>query len=150
MKKIYEKSSGGIVYRKNGKKVYVLLLEWINSKGKKEYVFPKWHIEPWETALQAAIREVSEETWLQKEDLQLIKFITKLRYTFVASYIHPHLLIEKDVYMFLIKYNGADQPSVQKEERFVWYKWVPFERIRYFQIKFDLIDIIQKNKVYFI
>jgi len=32
MAKIYEKSSGGIVYRKLKNKVEVLLLEWKNSK----------------------------------------------------------------------------------------------------------------------
>jgi len=41
MAKIYEKSSGGILYRKTQKGVEVLLLEWLNSKGQSEYVIPK-------------------------------------------------------------------------------------------------------------
>jgi hypothetical protein len=41
MAKIYEKSSGGVVYRKTGNKVEVLLLTWRNSKNEEEYVIPK-------------------------------------------------------------------------------------------------------------
>jgi hypothetical protein len=41
MAKKYEKSSGGIVYRIQGGKVEILLLEWLNSKKEKVYVIPK-------------------------------------------------------------------------------------------------------------
>jgi predicted NUDIX family NTP pyrophosphohydrolase len=45
MARIYEKSSGGIVYRKKEGNMEVLLLEWLNSKGNVELVIPKGHIE---------------------------------------------------------------------------------------------------------
>jgi hypothetical protein len=41
MAKQYEKSSGGVVYRKNGTKIEILLLKWKNSKQMEEYVIPK-------------------------------------------------------------------------------------------------------------
>jgi hypothetical protein len=41
MAKIYEKSSGGIVYRKKNNKIEVLLLKWLNSRNKEIYVIPK-------------------------------------------------------------------------------------------------------------
>ena len=41
----YEKSSGGIVYRKNWDKIEILLLEWLNSRKNREWVIPKGHIE---------------------------------------------------------------------------------------------------------
>jgi hypothetical protein len=41
MARRYEKSSGGIVYRKNGDKIEILLLKWTNSKNNEEYVIPK-------------------------------------------------------------------------------------------------------------
>ena len=78
MAKKYEKSSGGIVYRKNGNKVEILLLKWLNSKKEEIYVIPKGHIENGEVAKDAAVREISEEAGLQKKDLEVIKFITKL------------------------------------------------------------------------
>lgn len=150
MARIFEKSSWGIVYRNNNWKIEILLLEWINSKWAVEYVIPKWHMEWEETASQTAIRETSEETWLEKKDLEIIKFVTKLNYTFTAWYLDDTPLIDKDVYLFLIKYKWNDNPIPQEEERFVGYKWLWFEEIKEIDVKFDLHSIITKNKTYFI
>jgi 8-oxo-dGTP pyrophosphatase MutT (NUDIX family) len=128
----------------------VLLLEWLNSKGNIELVIPKGHIEEWEIARVAAVREISEEAGLQEKDLEVIKFITKLNYTFTAAHLEDSPLIDKDVYLFLIRYNWNENPVVQKEERFVWYKWVSLNEIKDVEIKFDLLSIISKNKIYFI
>jgi len=150
MAKIYEKSSWGIVYRKNWQNTQILLLEWVNSKWQNEYVIPKWHMEDWETASQTALRETSEETWLKIKDLEIIKFITKLNYTFTAWYLEDTPLIDKDVYLFLIKYKWNDLPKPQEEERFIWFKWVNLDEIRNYELKFDLYSIVSKNKTYFI
>lgn len=150
MAKIYEKSSWWIVYRKTWNQVEILLLEWLNSKWQVEFVIPKWHMEDWETASQTALRETAEETWLPLKNLDIIKFITKLNYTFTAWYLEDNPLIDKDVYLFLIKYKWEEEPIPQKEERFVWYKWVSFEEIKNLEVKFDLPSIVNKNKVYFI
>lgn len=150
MAKIYEKSSGGVVYRKINNTVEVLLLEWTNSKWKTELVIPKWHIEEWEIAREAAIREISEESWLKEKDLEVIKFISKLNYTFTAWYLKNNPLIDKDVYLFLVKYNWNDLPIVQTEERFTWYRWVTLWELDKLTVRFDLNSIIKKNKTYFI
>ena len=150
MAKIYEKSSGGIVYKKVGSKVEVLLLKWQNSRNNNEYVIPKWKIEEGEVAKDAAIREISEEAWLKQKDLEIIKFITKLNYTFTAWYMKNNPVIDKDVYLFLVRYNWSDTPVVAKEERFTWYKWVPLENINDIKVKFDLQAIISRNKTFFI
>lgn len=150
MWKLYEKSSGGIIYRKIWNKIEVLLLEWINSKWQIDYVIPKGHLEEWEIASEAAIREINEETWLDTKDLEIIKFITKLNYTFTAGYLKNNPVIDKDVYLFLVKFNWTSKPLVEKEERFVWYKWASFEEIKNLDIKFNLYSIISKNKQYFV
>lgn len=150
MPRIYEKSSWWIVYRKIDSKLEVLLLKWLNSKNDEEYVIPKWHIEKWEIARETAIREINEESWLDSKDLEIIKFITKLNYTFTAWYLENSPLIDKDVYLFLIKYNWNKLPVVQKEERFVWYKWVDIEEIDNVEARFDLKWIVKRNKTYFI
>jgi len=41
-------------------------------------------MEDGETASQTALRETSEETGLDIKDLEIVKFITKLNYTFTA------------------------------------------------------------------
>jgi len=150
MAKRYEKSSGWIVYRKKGNKVEVLLLKWLNSKNQEVYVIPKWHIEEWEVAKDTAVREISEEAGLLKKDLEVIKFITKLNYTFTAGYLENNPVIDKDVYLFLVKYNGTALPIVQKEERFVWYDWFTLEQIKKVKVMFDIHAIIWRNKTFFI
>lgn len=151
MPKIYEKSSGWIVYRKSESgKVEILLLEWLNSKNQKIFVIPKWHIEEWEVAKDTAIREISEESWLLKKDLEIIKFITKLNYTFTAWYLEENPVIDKDVYLFLVKYNWTKEPYVQKEERFVWYWWFTLEQMKDIKVMFDIQAIIWRNKTFFI
>ncbi len=150
MAKIYEKSSGGIVYRKKAGKLEILLLKWLNSRNKEIFVIPKGHIEQWEVAKDTAIREISEEAWLNTKELEVIKFITKLNYTFTAGYLEDNPVIDKDVYLFLVKYHGNEVPVVQKEERFVGYQWFPIEKIKDVDVMFDLWSIIGKNKTYFI
>jgi 8-oxo-dGTP pyrophosphatase MutT (NUDIX family) len=146
----YEKSSWGIVYRKKWDKVEILLLKWINSKEREEFVIPKWKIETWEVAKDTAIREISEETWLSSKYLEIIKFITKISYTFTAWYLKDTPIISKDVYLFLVRYNWNEYPNVRKEERFVDYKWADVSNLEKLKLRSDLISIISKNKPYFI
>lgn len=150
MWKKYEKSSWGVVYRKKDGKIEILLLKWKNSKQVEEYVIPKWHIEEWEIAKESALREVSEETWLSIKDLEVIKFITKINYIFKAWYLENKPLIDKDVYLFLIKYKWNDEPKVQKEERFTWYDRISIDEIKNIDVRFDLVWIVNRNKTYFI
>jgi 8-oxo-dGTP pyrophosphatase MutT (NUDIX family) len=150
MAKKYEKSSGWIVYRKNANKVEILLLKWLNSKSQEIYVIPKWHIEDWEIAKDAAVREISEEAGFNKKDLEVIKFITKLNYTFTAGHLKNNPVIDKDVYLFLVKYNWTALPVVQIEERFVWYEWFSLDDIKKVKVMFDIQSIILKNKIFFI
>lgn len=58
MKEAKEYAAGGIV-EKNGK---VLLVKVTNLQGEVVWTFPKGHLEKNETPLQAALREVEEET----------------------------------------------------------------------------------------
>lgn len=150
MAKRYEKSSWWVVYRKNGNKIEILLLRWTNSRQEEEYVLPKGKIEEGEIAKETAVREISEETGLKEKDLEIIKFMTKLSYTFTAWHLQDNPLIEKDVYLFLVKYNWNETPKVRTEERFTWYKWFSFDEIKNLEIKFDIVSLVNKNKVYFI
>lgn len=146
----YEKSSGWIVYRKKWDKVEILLLKWLNARNQEVYVIPKWKIEEDEVAKDTATREIAEEAWLPEKELEVIKFITKLNYTFTAWYLDDNPIVDKDVYLFLVKYVGDKSPIVEKKERFVWYKWFPLEEISKVDTLFDIASIINKNKTFFI
>jgi 8-oxo-dGTP pyrophosphatase MutT (NUDIX family) len=65
MAELYEKSAGGIVYRKKWKEIDILMLAWKNARWDMEYVLPKGHMEDDETAMETALREISEETGLK-------------------------------------------------------------------------------------
>lgn len=146
----YEKSSWWIVYRKIWGKVEILLLKWLNSRKEEVYVIPKWHIEEWEVAKDAAIREIEEEAGLMRKDLEVIKFITKLNYTFTAWYLENNPVIDKDVYLFLVKYHWTKKPYFEKKERFVWYNWFTFEQLKKEKLMFDINLIVARNKTFFI
>ena len=145
----FEKSSWGVVYRKRNWKIEILLLEWTNSRWDKEYVLPKWKIEKDEIAKDTALREIWEEAWLYESELEIIKFITKLNYTFCASHLPWRPYVDKDVYLFLVKYHWEREPLVRKEERFTWYKWIDIKDIPKLNLKFDLAWIVARNKIYF-
>ena len=104
MPRLYEKSAGGIIYRKREGKIEVLLLEWKNSKEVPIYVIPKGKFQESETAKDTALREISEETGLDPKDLEIIKFMTKINYTFLAAHKEGRPLINKDLYLFLVCY----------------------------------------------
>jgi len=144
------KSSWGVVYRKKDWKIEILLLKWLNSREKEEYVLPKWKIEADEIAKDTALREISEEAGLLESDLEVIKFITKLNYTFTAGYLPWRPVIDKDVYIFLVKYNWERTPVPRKEERFVGYDWVNISKIPKLDLRFDLKGIVSRNRTYFI
>lgn len=153
MSRIFEKSSWGIVYRVNVFGNFeVLLLERKNQKGKSIYVIPKGKIENEEKAKETALREISEETWLSIEYLEIIKFITKINFTFVASYKPWSPTINKDVYLFLVKYNWTEDPQIMKTtddeeqgEKFIWFKWFRVEELKWIEIKPDIYSYIKKN-----
>ena len=60
----FEYSAGAFIYRKSTFGISLLLLK---KEGRDAYDLPKGHIEKGETAEQAAIREIKEETGLDVE-----------------------------------------------------------------------------------
>ncbi len=145
MTELYEKSAGGIVYRKRNHEIEILMLAWKNAKWDMEYVLPKWHIETDETAMETALREISEETGLAHSELEVIKFMNKINYSFIATYLEGSPVINKDVYLFLVKYTWRKEPSPRKEERFVGYKWFSIEGLKNTYIKPNVVWFIEKN-----
>lgn len=150
MPRIFEKSAGGIIYRKREGKIEVLLLEWKNSKEVPVYVIPKWKFQDDETAKETALREMSEETGFDRKDLDIIKFMTKINYTFLAAHKEWKPIINKDLYLFLVHYKGSEDPQPRTEERFTGgFHWFPLEELKGMDIKpGDIYGFIKKNIQY--
>ncbi len=71
-----EPTAGGIVYRKDGKNVEILLIQ----DAKDRWTIPKGHIEEGEQAKETAEREIKEETGLQK--VQVLNWLGKINFRY--------------------------------------------------------------------
>ncbi len=107
----FEYSAGGIVVNDNKE---VLLIKTKNLKNETVITFPKGHIEKNESALEAAMREVKEETGVEAS---VIKKIKDVEYWFV----HQGQKVHKKVSWFLMKpVKIGKSKNVEVDEVF-WY-----------------------------
>lgn len=107
-----ETSCGAIVIE-NGK---VLLVHQTNGL----WSFPKGHIEPGETEVETAIREVKEETALD--------VVVDPSKQFKLEYIIESLKIDKTVILFFARLSGKNTISSQEGE-IEETRWVPIPEV---------------------
>ncbi len=100
-----EFSSGGIVIRRDGDLFSVLLIK--DSYG--HWTWPKGHIEKGESAKDAAIREIEEETGI--DDATILSKIGNTNY----YYKRDDLLIYKTVHLYLCETN-KEELNIQMSE----------------------------------
>lgn len=109
-----ERSAGFILCRKNGERKYLLLL-----LGSDYWNFPKGKLESGESYLEAALRELEEETGITK-----IEIVDGFTFRYDYSFNAGSLRIKKLVKMFLAYYLGGDVVISDEHKRF---KWVTFD-----------------------
>ena len=123
-----EKSVGAIVFRKEGSKIYYLLLNY----GNGYWGFPKGRQEKGEEDLETARREIKEETGL--EDLEFIDgFKEKINYYFQRKRGNKKILIFKEAIFYLAK---TQKKEIKISFEHLGYKWLPFEKAME-QLTFD-------------
>lgn len=101
-----EISSGGAVIQDSPAGIRILLIK--DPYGK--WTWPKGKLDKDETALDAAKREIGEETGLIN-----IKEISKIGRT-NYFYRRDKKLIYKTVYIYLFRFTGSEKLVIQKEE----------------------------------
>ncbi len=107
-----ERSAGGVVVR--GDEVVVIVPTRRASDGSKVVALPKGHIDPGENALQAATREVREETGIVAEP---VTELGETRYW----YRRDGQTIPKSVSFYLFKYVEGDTADHDDEVEKAWW-----------------------------
>lgn len=116
----FQFSAGGVVYKKENRKTFVLVAQHAQHHG---WVFPKGIIgdkKEKETKEETAVREVEEETGAIGK---IIKNLTPVEYWFVFE----KQKIKKTVYYFLMEYLSGDITKHDHEMENV--EWLPVDKI---------------------
>jgi len=114
-----EVSAGGVVYRRGGDDIEVVLASRRTRRGDLAWGLAKGGIEPGESREDAAVREVREETGLDatiEADLGDTKYI----------YVWEDVRIRKRVHFFLMRHDGGDVEDRDDEMEEI--RWFPLER----------------------
>ncbi len=112
-----EFSAGGVVVR--GREVVVIVPTRRAADGSRVLALPKGHVDPGETPVQAAIREVREETGIVAEP---VSQLGETRYW----YRRDGRTIGKAVSFFLFNHLSGNTDNHDDEVEEV--RWIPLER----------------------
>lgn len=116
-----EVSAGGLVVDTTGPQQRAALIGRLDRRGHLLWSLPKGHIEEGETAEQAAVREVREETGILGE---VAAPLGSIDYWFVAEDRRIH----KTVHHFLLRALGGELSDEDVEVTAV--AWVPLDEVR--------------------
>jgi 8-oxo-dGTP pyrophosphatase MutT (NUDIX family) len=106
-----EFSAGFVIFRQTPKGPRFLLLDY-----GKHWDYPKGHLEDGETAWQAAVRELREETGIRQVD-RVNRFQRNMHYSFHSKKKGP---VSKTVTYFLGRTRTADIKLSDEHEDYAW------------------------------
>jgi len=118
MQRVDETSAGGLVLDRRGVGARGALIGRLDRRGRLLWSLPKGHVEPGETAEQAAVREVREETGIAG---RVIGELGTIDFWFVASGRKVH----KTVHHYLLLADDPLQPLSDEDVEVAEVAWVP-------------------------
>jgi bis(5'-nucleosidyl)-tetraphosphatase len=134
-----ERSAGAVIFRREGDKIYYLLLHYpgASHRAEKDYWdFPKGHIEKGEKIEDTVKREIFEET-----NLKEIEILPGFKETISYYFKFQGKNILKFVTFFLVE---TKEKEVKISSEHIGYEWLPFkeaiERLNFKNAK----EILQK------
>lgn len=114
-----EISAGGVVYRRDGDEIEIVLASRRTRRGELAWGLAKGGIEENESPEEAAVREVREETGLLAE---IEDSLGETRY----FYVWEDVRIRKTVHFFLMRHTGGNIDDRDDEMEEI--RWFPLER----------------------
>ncbi len=121
LRRVEETSAGGLVVDLTGIPLRAALIGRLNRRGRLLWSLPKGHLEEGETAEDAAVREVEEETGIRGRVLAPLGTVD---YWFVAE----NRRIHKTVHHYLLEASGGELSDEDVEVTAV--AWVPLDQVR--------------------
>ena len=115
-----ETSAGGLVVDRSGTTPRAVLIGRLDRRGAMKWSLPKGHIEPGETAEEAAVREIREETGI---DGRVVAPLGTVDFWFMLDSQRVH----KTVHHFLLEALGGDLSDTDVEVDEV--SWFPLDEV---------------------
>lgn len=121
MNSTFKISAGGIIYKKENSKVWILLIKdaWNN------WTFSKGFVEESEEYQDTAIREMTEELGIDASKLVFKDDLGEIEY----EYIWEGESVHKKVHYFLYEWVIDQEFNLQKEEGIQEVRWVEVEKL---------------------
>ncbi|HLR58792.1 MAG TPA: NUDIX hydrolase [Beutenbergiaceae bacterium] len=118
-----ETSAGGVVVKVENGKAFVAIIARRNRAGRLEWCLPKGHLEGEETAPEAAVREVEEETGITSE---VLRHIATIDYWFSGTNRRVHKVVHHYLLHFIAgEVTVENDPDQEAEEA----AWIPLEEV---------------------
>ncbi len=134
-------SAGGVIFKKEGKQVKILLIK--DNWGK--WTFAKGFVEENETYRVTAIREMTEELGVDAKKLKYIGDLGEIEY----DYVWEGQPVHKKVFYYLYEWVVEQKFHLQKSEGIQAAKWVEIEwlkdEIGYKDDTMELVGKIQQK-----
>ena len=114
------KAAGFIVYRDQSQREILLM------RHANRWDFPKGHLDPGETKIQAAYRELLEETGITAEDIRMDgRFRFQITYTVNGKRYGHSGDLEKKLVLYLAELIRPVTLQTVEHQGYQWFSWSP-------------------------